>query len=57
MNFVPNQNRKVLEETLTGLNSDAMNNILRGLWNYRMMILLLQVLEKLLTPPHSSATV
>ena len=42
MNYVPNQNEKVLEETLLGFNSDAVKTTLRHLR---------QVLEKSLPIP------
>ena len=54
MNNVQNQNEKVLEEMLTGSNSDAVKTTLRGLHNFEQMtLLLLQVLGKLLTIPLS----
>ena len=46
MNYVPNQNRKVLEETLAGSNSNDMKTILRRLRYFKMTLPLLQVLLK-----------
>ena len=46
MNYVPNQNRKFLEETLAGSNSDDMKTILRRLRYFKMTLPLLQVLQK-----------
>ena len=41
MNNVLNQNRKVLEETLAGFNSDVVKTTLRGLCNFKMALPLL----------------
>ena len=46
MNYIPNQNVKVLEETLSGLNSDNVKATLRRLHCFKMTLLLLQVLLK-----------
>ena len=54
MNNAPNQNDgKVLEETLADSNSDSVKTTLRGLHYFKMALLLLQVLEKLLPIPLS----
>ena len=54
MNNAPNQNDgKVLEETLADSNSDSVKTTLRGLRYFKMALLLLQVLEKLLPIPLS----
>ena len=44
MNFVPNQNGKVLEEMLAGFNSDHVKTTLKRLRCFKMTLLLLQVL-------------
>ena len=42
MNYVPNQNGKILEETLVGLNSDAVKKtLIRRLRYFRMTLPLL----------------
>ena len=46
MNYVPNQNGKVLEETLAGFNSDHVKTTLRHLCCFKMTLPLLQVLQK-----------
>ena len=46
MNYVPNQNGKVLEETLAGFNSDDLKATLRRLRCFKMTLRLLQVLQK-----------
>ena len=46
MNFVLNQNGKVLEETLTGSNSDSVKTKSGRLRNFKMTLALLQVLQK-----------
>ena len=46
MNNAPNQNGKVLEETLADCNSDAVKTILRDLRYFKMTLILLQALEK-----------
>ena len=46
MNYVPNQNGKVLEETLAGFNSDAVKTTLRYLRYFKMTLPLLQVFQK-----------
>ena len=46
MNYVPNQNGKVLEETLAGFNSDDLKTTLRYLRCFKMTLPLLQVLQK-----------
>ena len=46
MNYVPNQNGKVLEETLVGFNSDDVKTTLRCLRCFKMTLPLLQVLKK-----------
>ena len=52
MNYVPNQNRKVLEETLAGFNSDAVKTTLsRRLHYFKMTLPLLQVFQKSLFIP------
>ena len=54
MNNAPNQNDgKVLEEMLADSNSDSVKTTLRGLRYFKMALLLLQVLEKLLPIPLS----
>ena len=51
MNYVPNQNEKVLEETLLGFNSDAMKTTLRHLRYFKMTLPFFQVLQKSLPIP------
>ena len=46
MNNVRNKNRKVLEETVVGSNSDAVKTTLTGLHYFKIILRLLQVLEK-----------
>ena len=46
MNYIPNQNVKVLEETLSRFNSDNVKTTLRRLHCFKMTVLLLQVLQK-----------
>ena len=46
MNYVPNQNRKVLEETLAGFNLDDVETTLKRLHCFKMTLPLLQVLHK-----------
>ena len=46
MNYVLNQNWKVLEEMLAGFNSDDVKTTLRRLRCFKMTIPLLQVLQK-----------
>ena len=53
MNYVPNQNGKVLEETLAGFDSDALKTTLRRLRYFKMTLPLLQVLQKSLPIPLS----
>ena len=47
MNYVPNQNGKVLEETLASFNSDAVKTTLRRLSYFKMTLPIFQVLQKL----------
>ena len=49
MNYVPNQNGKVLEETLAGSNSDATRTTLRCLRQVKMTLPLLHVFQ--ISPP------
>ena len=51
MNYVPNQNGKVLEEMLADFNSDAVKITLRRLRYFKMTLSLLQVLQKSLPIP------
>ena len=53
MNNVLNQNGKMLEEKLVVSDSDAVKISLRGLYNFKMTLPLLQVLEKPLAIPLS----
>ena len=53
MNYVPNQNGKVLKETLAGSNSDAVKTTLKHLSYFKMTLPLLQVLQKSLPIPLS----
>ena len=46
MKYVPNQNGKVLEETLTGFNLDDVKTTLRHVRCFKMILPLLQVLQK-----------
>ena len=46
MKNVPNQNGKVLEETLAGSNSSVVKTTIIGLQYFKMTLLLLQILEK-----------
>ena len=46
MNYILNQNGKVLEETLAGFNSDDVKTTLKRLRCFKMTVLLLQVLQK-----------
>ena len=46
MNYVPNENEKVLEETLAGFNSDHVKTTLRRLHCFKITLPLLQVLKK-----------
>ena len=46
MNYVPNQNGKVLEETLAGFNSRDVDRTLRCLRCFKMTLQLLQVFQK-----------
>ena len=45
LNYVPNQNDKVLKETLAGFNSDAVKSTLRHL-PFKMILPLFQALQK-----------
>ena len=53
MNYVPNQNRKVLEETVAVFNSDDVKTTLRLLRCFKMTLPFLKVLEKTLPLPLS----
>ena len=54
VNYVPNQNVKVLEEMLAGSSSDAVKTILRRCLRYfKMTLLLFQFLQKSLPIPLS----
>ena len=46
MNYIPNQNEKVIEETLAGFNSDDVETTLRRLRSFKMTVPLLQFLRK-----------
>ena len=46
MNYIPNQNGKVLEETLADFNSDDVKTTLRSLRCFKMTLALSQVLQK-----------
>ena len=46
MKNVPNQNGKVLDETLAGFNSSVVKTTIIGLQYFKMTLLLLQILEK-----------
>ena len=54
MNYIPNQKRKVLEETLAGSNSDAVKTTLRQRLRYcKILLPTLQVFQKSLPIPLS----
>ena len=53
MNYIPNQNGKVLEETLADFNSDDVKTTLKCLRCFKMTFLFLQVLKKSLPIPMS----
>ena len=53
MNYVPNQNGKVLEEILAGFNSDGVKITLKPLSYFKITLPLLQVLQKSLPIPLS----
>ena len=53
MNYVLNQNGKVLEETLAGSNSDPLKTTLRCLRYFKLTLPFLQVLQKSLPNPLS----
>ena len=53
MNYVSNQNGKVLEETLAVFNSDAVKTKLRSLRYFKMTLPPLQVIKKSLPIPLS----
>ena len=53
MNYVPNQNEKVLDETLAGFNSDGVKITLKRLRHFKMTLPLLQVFQKSLPIPLS----
>ena len=46
MNYIPNQNGKVLEKMLAGFNSGDVKTTLRRLRCFKMILPLLQVLQK-----------
>ena len=46
MNYVPNQNGKVIEERLAGFNSDDVKRTLRRLCCFKIILPLSQVLQK-----------
>ena len=46
MNYVPNQNEKVLSKTLADFNSDGVKITLRHPLHFKMTLPLLQVLKK-----------
>ena len=46
MNYIPNQSGKILEETLSGFNSDNVKITSKRLRCFKMTVLLLQVLQK-----------
>ena len=52
--YVPNQNGKILEETLAGFNLDDVKTTLRHLRFFKMTVPLLQALQK--SHPYSSVT-
>ena len=51
MNFVPNQNGKVMEKILAGFNVDDVKTTLRRLRCFKMTLSLLQVLQESLPIP------
>ena len=51
--YVPNQNEKVLEEMLAGFNTDVLKTTLRHLCYLKMTLCLLQVFKKSLPIPLS----
>ena len=51
IDYVPNQNRKVLDETLAGFSSDDVETVLGGLHCFKKTLLLLQALQKLIPIP------
>ena len=53
MNYVLNQNRKVLEETLAGFTSDDVETVLRGLSCFKKTLLLFQAVQKSIPIPLS----
>ena len=53
INYVPNQNGIVLEETMAGFNSNDVKTTLRRLRYFKMTLPLLQVLQKSLAIPLS----
>ena len=53
INYVPNQNGIVLEETMAGFNSNDVKTTLRRLRYFKMTLPLLQVLQKSLVIPLS----
>ena len=53
MNYVLNQNGKVLKETLTGPNLDGVEPTLSGLRCFKMTFIILEVLQKSLPSPLS----
>ena len=53
MNFVSDQNRKVLDKTLAGFNSDDVKTVLRRLRYFKMTLPLLHVLQKFISIPLS----
>ena len=53
MDYVPNQNGKVLDETIAGFNSDEVKTPLRRLRCFKMTIPHFQVLQKPLPIPLS----
>ena len=53
MNYVPNHNGKVLEETLADFDLDAVKTTWSGLHYFKMILPLLQVLQKSLPIPLS----
>ena len=46
MNYIPNQNQKVVEETLAGFNSDDGKKIWMQLRCFKITITLFQILQK-----------
>ena len=53
MNYVLNQNGKVLKETLAGSNLDTVEPTLSGLRCFKMTFTILEVLQKSLPSPLS----